>query len=204
MANDSSTGGYLQTTSPPLVEDAALEVILQNLVVGITGFLPTRVRPRWQEVSPTELEVMDSWCAIGVTDEQPEEGNVSSTFGDETLRTVERVTINVLASFYGPDCRAMAQNFRSGIMVPQNREALYFADISLAEWPGAITFAPAFVSERVRRRADVPFKLRRAITMEWPIKSLVTAVIQTSALRPGGEVLSNSVVTPSSLDPLTE
>ena len=200
---DSSTGGYLLPTSTPLVEDAALDVLLQNLVVGVTGMTPTLVRPRWQQIAPAEPEVGVDWCAIGITEEMPDPqgGNISNVHSSDGHSTTVDVSIlTILSSFYGPNARQNAQNMRVGLMIPQNREVLYFNDLSLMEQPGGVTFAPSLVGQQTQRRADVSFRLRRAVTMTWAIENIVEMAgdIKTDNLP------DEPIQTPTSLDPLTE
>ena len=203
MTNDSSTGGYILPSSSPQPDDVSLDIILQNLIVGITGIAGAMVRPRWQLVPPIEPDITQDWCAVGVTDELPDDGLPSETFDGTKLTTIEYLVVTVIASFYGPNARLNAENFRKGIMVAQNREALYFQNISLVERPGGIVFAPTFIATRARPRADVSFRLRRSIITDWPINSIEVAVVHATIEKPQGTI-EETIITPNSLSPLME
>jgi len=85
MLNDSTTGGPLLPLLPPPapLEDDALDDFLQTLVVGLTGLPATMVSPRWQTPERTRPKSMVDWCAIGVTEEEPEYGFVIQHHGSQ-------------------------------------------------------------------------------------------------------------------------
>jgi len=141
MSNDSSTGGYLVPSSPPPLEDSALDAILQGVVVGITGLPGTMVSPRWQPVVRKQPEAVVDWCAIGVVSETPEFSAYTRHWPGEPSDPDDRAgqgydeqirheTLEVMASFYGPNSRGNANMFRAGLAVAQNREALYFQNMN--------------------------------------------------------------------------
>ncbi len=200
MANDSSTGGYILPTSAPLVEGAGLGVVLQNLVVGVTGLPTNLVRPRWQTVAPVEPDINTDWCAVGVTDEQPEDGALCYRYDGAQMTSYDHVILTVTASFYGPNAVLNAQHLRIGLMIAQNREALYFDDISLVERAGPVVIVPAITNDRARLRADVSFRLSRTITTTWPIDPLAAAAFQVNT----SDGHSQAGSTPSSINPLVE
>lgn len=177
MTNTSATGGYLAPTSTGPDEDLGFDSVLQEVVVGITGLTGSLVVPRWQPVTPTEPDVTTDWCAIGITSIKPDE-NVSilhhpDGLGYDEMRQQE--TVDVLASFFGPNAYNNASILRDGLYLPQNREALFFKHIGLLE-VGTLVQIPDLVNQNWRRRVDVPFTLRRMVTRIYAIESLVEAV----------------------------
>lgn len=206
MSNDSSTGGFIAPTSAAPAEDAALDTILQTLVIGVCSLPANLVRPRWQQVSPAQPEPTVDWCAIGVIDETPFERGASRHFGRDTSGTnpngytvaVDWQTIRVLASFYGPNARGNAASLRSGMLVPQNRETLYGSGIALVEAPGVARFVPYTDNQQTIRRVDIEMIFNRAINRTWPIDDLLEAVIEIGTDRPS----TQDFVTPSSTNPL--
>lgn len=202
MANDSSTGGFLAPSSGQPPEDAALDAILQALVVGVTGLVGNLVRPRWQPKPPAQPEPNVDWCAIGVVDEDPEpnialahsgDGNGSSTSFDNDI-------VSVLASFYGPTARGNAKRLRTGLMIAQNRETLLANGLALMEIPGKTIFVPEIFNNQTVRRADLPIRFRRRTAMVWPIDNIVE--FQGSIATEDGNGVA--MQTPSSLSPLEE
>ncbi len=190
---DSSTGGFLTPTSPPPPEDSSFDAIIQALAAGVTGLPGNLVRPRWEAVSsaspvPTAMpEVGVDWCAIGVVDEVPVRGQVisqhqaSANGGNGQTVTQTFAIVQVLASFYGPNCRGNASLLRDGLMVGQNREQLQLLSIGLVEMPSAIRFIPEMVNSQFQRRADVSFLLIVPFVRVYAILNLLAAqgTIQT-------------------------
>lgn len=174
---DSSTGGYLSpaVVSPPL-EDAALDAVFQQMIVGITGLPGSMVRPRWQPTVPKQPEAMVNWCALGVSDQTPDAGpaithNPAGTGSDTYVRHQE---IEVLASFYGPNAKQYAQQLVDGLGIPQNLEQLKANDMqSVGE--GQIRPAPELVNQQWIRRYDVALNFRRKITRAYSVLSILSA-----------------------------
>ena len=206
MTNDSSTGGYLAPTSAAPSEDAALDAILQGLVVGVTGLPGPLVRPRWQPIPPQQPASTTDWCAIGVVDEDPEPTVAISHIGRDTSgnnpngysKSISWMTITVLASFYGPNARGNAALLRDGLVIAQNRESLFGLDIALVERPGKATFVPEIINEQTIRRVDIDMRFRRAITRTWAIDDLLDAQMQIETDHPAAD---QSFITPSSTNP---
>jgi hypothetical protein len=179
MPNDSSTGGFLAPSGGFLVaEDNALDALLQALVVGVTAIPGNLVRPRWQPVPPPQPEAGTDWCAIGVTDEDPEPNvsTVHTATGNGFSTTYENDIVTVLASFYGPTARGNANLLRSGMMVGQNRETLLVnTNLALMAIPGKSTFVPEIVNNVTVRRVDIEMRFRRRTILVWPIENLLAA-----------------------------
>lgn len=178
MTNNSSTGGYLQPTSSPIAEDDALDNIIQSVVVGITALPGSMVRPRWQPNPPKEPEINADWCAIGIISEIPESNQAIIRHhpdGNGYDEQQQHVMLDIMASFYGPNARGNASLLRDGLMIPQNREAMFHQGIALVGQPGTLTMAPDLVNTTWRKRVDIIFRFRRVITRTWPIENLLEA-----------------------------
>ena len=181
MPNDSASKGYLapEGATPTLSPDDAFDAILQALVVGVVGLASNLVRPRWQSMPPPEPEVGIDWCAIGVTDEDPEsmpfvthDGTADSGAGADYVQVNDTATM--LASFYGPSARGNAARLRVGLMVAQNREALQLLNMGLVGMPSPSRFIPAIVSMQTQRRVDINFAIRRANVFQVPVRNLAS------------------------------
>jgi hypothetical protein len=200
MTNTSATGGFLSPVAGGALEDAALDALLQQLVVGVTSLPGNLVRPRWQPVPAPVPERTVNWCAIGVVDEDPE-SNISlvhSSAGDGSSTSYDVDTISVLASFYGPNARGNAKLLRTGLMIGQNRETLYNTGLALREIPGKSVFLPEMLNGQTQRRVDLPIRFYRRTATVWPIQNQLKAQVTVSDDR-GNTV---QVITPSSLSPL--
>lgn len=171
--NDSSTGGYLVNGGSAPLQDAALDAILQAVVVGVTGLDGSLVRPRWQPVIPKQPEPGTDWCAIGVTEfvpfDYPVEEHLSDGQGSDVQTEWDELT--VLASFYGPNCGANAKNLARGVYVAQNREALQLQGMDVTD-AGPPRVAPEFKNQQYIRRFDVPIQIRRKSQRTFPVLNL--------------------------------
>ncbi|AOY96854.1 hypothetical protein BKK79_35770 [Cupriavidus sp. USMAA2-4] len=178
--NDSSTGGYLSpaAVSPPL-EDAELDAVFQQMVVGITGLPGNMVRPRWQPTVPKQPEPSVNWCALGITVQTSDAGPAIShdPAGEGSDTSVRHQEIDVLASFYGPNAKQYAQQLVDGLGIPQNLEQLKANDMqSVAE--GSIRGAPDLLSEQWVRRYDVVLSFRRKITRTYAVLNVKSAGVE--------------------------
>ncbi|SAL25758.1 phage neck terminator protein [Caballeronia telluris] len=177
MANDSSTGGYLQpvVASPP-IEDAALDAIFQQMIVGLTGIPGAMVRPRWQPVTPKMPEPNQNWCAIGVTeieqDARPAFVHVPDTDGTDKLYRHEILTL--LASFYGPSAMQYAAQARDGIYVEQNHGMLTLNSMGLVD-VGKMTAAPELINQQWLRRFDLSFRVRRQVVRTYSVLNVLSS-----------------------------
>ena len=178
MANDSSTGGYLQPGAPaPLQEDASLDAIFQNLVTGITGIDGALIRPMWQPVAPKMPEPNVSWIALGVTAITPDAGPYINHQSDATGQIdafARHEDIELFCTFYGPQGMAYAAALRDGIAIPQNNEALGAQGISWVEC-GALRPTPELFNQQWLRRYDMTLRFRRQVKRSYQVLNVLSA-----------------------------
>ncbi|WP_043614279.1 hypothetical protein [Chromobacterium violaceum] len=184
MSNDSTTGGYLSPAgSPAPIDDTALEDILQQMVVGLTGLPGSLVRPMWQTVVPTVPEPTVNWCALGVTvtdgDANPvstHDQDANSGQGGETLQRHE--TIELLCSFYGPHAQALATVLRDSLYLGQNNSAMQlYCGIGLKS-ADSVLGVPELINQQWQRRYDLKIRFRRQVIRSYPIYNLLSAPFQ--------------------------
>lgn len=183
MPNDSSTGGYLVPVAPsPPLEGSDLDAVLQQYVVGVTGLPGALVRPRWQPVVPKQPEADVTWCAIGVmrtkSDDYPAIAHDGAGEGQDNFSRHQELV--VLASFYGPQAQAMAEQLRDGAYVGQNNDQLKASQMSL-RGVGEVRAAPDLVNQQWIRRYDVEISLRRKIERVYPVRNIVSAEVNIAA-----------------------
>jgi hypothetical protein len=183
MPNDSSTGGFIPPASSPApLVDAALDALLQQLVVGITGLPGNMVRPRWQPIVPQQPDPSTNWCAIGVididADDFPAETHISAGNGSDAQSDHE--TLTVMASFYGPNGMGNAKMLRSGLYVLQNLDTLAANGMALREAKRIVT-APDFLNQQWIRRYDLTVILRRNSVYSYPILNLLSGPFTVSS-----------------------
>jgi len=162
------------STAP--LEDDALDDFMQALVVGISGLGPTLVRPRWQDEPPNLPARTVNWAAVGVTDREYEQ--YASVEHDPVGEGWDRITRNeqleVLVSFYGPNCQGYGARFRDGLSVAQNREVLLLANMGISS-VGELQRAPELIKNAFYKRADLPFVVGRQVIRTYAVRSLAAA-----------------------------
>lgn len=176
MANDSTVAGYLQPTGTAPPEDAALDAIFQQLVVGLTGLPGNMVRPRWQATVPKQPDPATNWCAIGVTgiehdanayEQHNPAGNGSDTF-------IRHEILTVLCSFYGANALNYAAQARDGMYVAQNNATLDQYEMGLVD-VGSLVTAPELVNQQWIRRFDLGMRIRRRVVRTYPVLNILSA-----------------------------
>jgi hypothetical protein len=172
MTTDSTHAGYLAPTSAPLTEEQ-LEDVLTAMVAGITGLPGKMVRPRWQPKPPKQPEHTVDWCAVGVPDEDDDSWPAVTHSGDgdgaDTVVTWE--TLNVLASFYGPNSGDLAKRLRAGLMVEQNRAPLRQAGLALGGIGRRVRLAE-LVNGYWVKRVDLPIELRNEARRVYAVRNI--------------------------------
>lgn len=177
MSGTSATGGPL-APEPALgpLADGGLDDFLQRLVVNVTGLPGNMVRPRWQETPPPRPPIGTDWCAIGVqrivADTYASVTHSPHLEGNDVLKRHE--TLEVLASFYGPNAGGYAGDLRDGLLVWQNREALTAAGYGLLD-TGEPLMVPELINQQWYRRCDMPLRLRRQVVRTYPVKNILSA-----------------------------
>lgn len=177
MANDSSTGGYLAPVdAQPPPDDAGLDAIFQQLVVGVTGLPGSLVRPRWQPTVPKQPEASVNWCALSVSEQDPDDSPaiVHNSDGDGSDTYIRHQKLDVLCSFYGPSAKGYAQRLIDGLAIPQNIEQLKAMSVAFVSTSG-IRAAPDLINEQWIRRYDLIVHFRRAITRTYAVLNILSA-----------------------------
>jgi hypothetical protein len=173
-ANDSSTGGYLQPTGTPPPEDAVLDAIFQQMIVGLTGLPGNMVRPRWQPTVPKQPEPNVNWCAVGMMDIEPDANPYEQQNADGSYSFIRHEILPVLCSFYGPTAMSYAAQARDGIYVSQNNAMLDQHEMGLVE-ASRITPAPALINQQWVRRFDLTIRIRRRVVRTYQILTVLSA-----------------------------
>jgi hypothetical protein len=184
MTNNSSTGGYLvpDNAIPAPLEDDALDDFLHDVLAGITGLTADLVRPRWQPNVPDLPSRATNWCAFGIMSRSADTFDASNHdgTGDGADVLQRHEMLNIVTSFYGPNCQAYGALLRDGLGVAQNREQLFLVGMGLVS-VGDLTKAPELIKNVWLQRADLPLTIRREIRREYPVLNLLSAQATLSA-----------------------
>lgn len=179
MPNTSATGGYLTpdgVIAPPL-EDEALDDFLGDIVAGITGLDRDKyVRPRWQEEPPNLPARSVDWVAVGVIHRTSDTNAVEQHDGggQGTDLIIRHEQLELLCSFYGPNCQAKGALLRDGLGVAQNREPLFLAGMGLVS-VGDLTKAPEILKSAWYQRTDLTIVIRREVRREFAVLNILSA-----------------------------
>lgn len=196
LPNTSSSGGYLLPQTPYPMDDEALDIFLQNLIVGITGMPGALVRARWQTTIPQQPPVGTNWCAIGVISETPDDGPWIDYDPNNLVGIYTRHTdLEVLSTFYGPASKQNCALLRDGLAIPQNCEVLR-ANVMDYVSCGRIQHAPEFVNQQWIGRSDMTINLRRKVTRDYQTNYL--AVAEINLTDDAGQVNDKILVPPGS------
>lgn len=178
---NSSTGGYMQPATPGPPYDDALENVLHDVIVGITGLAASLVRPRFQPEPPDQPDRGVEWIAFGITDTEtdwdPYEGHDPTAYGGDGANRVEQdEEFTVLLSFYGPNASWIRALFETGIKLAQNRSALEAVGTKLVGL-SRTTRVPALLKQRWYNRIDQRLMLKRRIILTYPVLTIQSANI---------------------------
>ncbi len=176
MGNTSSTGGYLSpAASPAPLEGQALNIFLQNWIVGITGLPGQYVRPRWQPEPPNIPDPTVDWIAFGITSREADtfaaEVHQAGSPGNNQMRRHE--IVHILVTVYGPNADRTASILREGMQVPQNHEVLSSNNMGFAS-SGDIIQTSEILKQQWVYRLDFEFAIKRQIVYEYPVEEILT------------------------------
>ena len=176
---DSSTAGYLQPASSPApLEGNTLQDFFHDWIMGITGLAATNIFPRWQPEPPNLPADTVDWLAFGITKREADTNaaELHSPSGTGYNIIVRQEILSILVSVYGPNADSTAEVLREGMQLAQNRETLSLADMGLIEC-GDIVIAPEIVKEKWMYRLDLTFRIRRQITRQYSILSMLSSEV---------------------------
>ena len=171
--NDHTEGGVYQTSAVNSSEDRDLDLIFGDWVSQVTGLPRNLCRRRWQESAPTQPSRDTDWCAVGVTQIDPDQNIWAGFVGaDYTVRLHE--TVSVLFSFYGLNATQNAMTARIGLNIPYNRGVLNNNGIGFLRASPPVR-VPALVNQLTLQRTDITMQFRRQEMRVFPINSVLSS-----------------------------
>lgn len=174
MSNTSATGGYLQQVAGPM-EGLDLRRFLGTVLVGVSGLDPQLVRPSWQQNPPPIPNIDTDWMAFGISARRADNDPYQAEKDDGQRSIMARhEELDILLTFYGPNCLQIAAELRDGFELTQNTESLLLAGMAYIDLSD-IVHAPELVNERFYDRADATLTIRREVRREYRILNFVAA-----------------------------
>lgn len=168
MSNNSSTGGYLGATTQALPGGLSLEDFIQTVIVGVSGYTNTLVRPKFQEAPPKNPVLSVDWIAFSVQT-QAEDANAYVSKSNGSSSTLSRqYQLEVQCAFYGPNAEFNSSAFVDGFQIQQNLEALNLANMGFTGISTPVRM-PDLINERWQDRWEVALTLAYKIVRTYSI-----------------------------------
>lgn len=167
---------YVNPISPAeLPKGLTLLQFLQTVVVGITNLPGPLVRPKWQPEPPKQPDINVDWLGFGVDSATPDFSAylVPGTPGGP-IQTQRQEDLTLSFSIYGPNAMETYGLLRDGFQIPQNRIALFNANIGYTDIsPGR--HIPDLVNQRWVDRVECNVFLKRQIQRTYPVLTFTSA-----------------------------
>lgn len=176
---NSATGGFLQPNPQPpvlvtLPPNLTLVQFIQTLLVGLSAFPGTNVRPEWQPEPPKEPDLPVNWLAFGINNSTPDANAFVSTNAGGVTTLMRNELLEVDVSVYGPAAYDNMALIRDGFQLTQNLASLKAANMGFA-YDTPARHIPDYVNGRFIDRWRTEFFLRRQIQRTYPILSFTSA-----------------------------
>lgn len=176
--SNTSTGGFLLPAPqpPPLASvPANLTFIqfIQTVLVGISGFPGTLVRPSWQVAPPKQPDIGTDWIAFGLGSAQPDFNAFVGYDSDNNPILIRNELIPIQIQVYGPHAYDNIGLLRDGFQLTQNLASLKAANVGFA-YDTTATHSPDLINERWTDRWVTEFYIRRQIQRTYPILNFIS------------------------------
>lgn len=160
----------LDTTPPGLT----FVQFIQGLLVGLSGFPGTLVRPEWQQEPPKQPDINTNWLAFGLGSVTPDNNAYVGIDSDNTPLLQRNELIPIVVSVYGPDAYNNIGLIRDGFQLTQNLTSMRTANVGFA-YDTPAQHLPDFFNERWYERWRTEFFIRRQIQRTYPLLSFLSA-----------------------------
>lgn len=169
------------------LNDQLFRLFLQPMIVGITGMQAQLVRPRWQPEPPNQPDFSVDWAAVGAVGQRTRDtfaavlhctdpGSIvpANVTGNGKAYVIRNEILEILCSFYGPNCDANSEVLAMGLMLEQNRYVMQLNGFALVE-VGDSLVVPALTKDRWLTKMDLSFRMRRQQKYTYSSPNLLAA-----------------------------
>jgi hypothetical protein len=152
-----------------------LTQFLQTVLVGVTALPGELVRPKWQIEPPKSPDVLTNWMAFGIDSAAPDfSAWLSPPEGGGRLQNQRNEDLTISLSIYGPAALETYGLIRDGLQIPQNRFAMFSANIGYTDLSEA-RHVPDLVNQRWIDRYEASLLLKRQVQRVYPVLTFVSA-----------------------------
>lgn len=174
---DSRSRGILRPVESSGLEHP--EIAVRKWMAGITGIPLELVRKRWVAKPGTQPALDVDWVAVGVEKisthgtpyQRGRRGDIEKPESGDIVRESHQ-TLSCVATFYGPNAAALADDFREGAQVGQNASELAANGLCIQGVSSEVMHLPDFAFEQWIDRYDVSFKIGRKVTKTYGVRDL--------------------------------
>jgi len=172
----SNLRGYLTpTSSDPLPGSLSLEDFIQSVIVGISGYNGTLVRPKWQTNPPKQPGITTNWIAFAIANIIGDSNAYTGLTPGNVDILQRNESLEIQVAFYGPNAQENVSAFRDGFQIQQNLEALRLANMGFTGTTSAIR-GPDIVNERWVDRYELTLILNRMVQRVYPVLSFASVL----------------------------
>lgn len=189
--SSSQTGGYLLPTftqTPPA--GLTLVQFLQTVIVGISGYPQTLVRPSWQVEPPLMPNFDVDWIAFGINSNTPDAFAYTSLDQNGNYDLSRRKTLELAVIFYGPNSMDNISAFTDGFQLTQNVGSLNSANMGFQNCSRAL-HVPELINEIWFDRWDMTLTLDIQVERVYKITSFLAAAVTINTVTKNGPYSKN-------------
>jgi hypothetical protein len=171
----SNIAGYLTpTSSQGQPGGLSLEDFIQTIIVGISGYAGTVVRPKFQQNPPKQPSINTDWIAFAIQNVIPD-ANAYTWLNDQNIDQLTRMEkLEIQIAYYGPNSLENISVLRDGFQIQQNLEAMRAAGMGFNGLTQAIR-GPDLLNERWVNRWEMTLTLVRQVLRVYPVLSFASA-----------------------------
>lgn len=167
---------YVKPVSPQSQYPSGLTLtqFIQTVLVGISGVPGDLCRPKWQTEPPKQPDIFVTWMGFAIEVAAPDANSYLGSMSGTQLGSQRHENLEVSVSVYGPNALEIYGVLRDGFQIPQNRIALFNANMGFTEISPARTI-PDLVNQRWVGRVESSIFLRREIQRTYGVPTILSA-----------------------------